>query len=178
MNLQAVSASVKTDKRKIALIPILAGMLIWNLTGTSNDRGSVSGDVTVSAEQKLTEAESLIRQLERNRQHVSQKNWPALELGDIVDFDPFSLVGTLAERSGVIPDADVLAAQATTADGDVSDTPEPEEPGANPVRAVAIGKNGAAALVDSRIVRVGDELEAGIRVVAIERNAIVVEVVK
>ncbi len=123
MNLQAVSASVKTDKRKIALIPILAGMLIWNLTGTSNDRGSVSGDVTVSAEQKLTEAESLIRQLERNRQHVSQKNWPALELGDIVDFDPFSLVGTLAERSGVIPDADVLAAQATTADGDVSDTP-------------------------------------------------------
>ena len=56
-------------------------------------------------------------------------------------------------------------------------TPKPIEPGANPVRAVTIGRNGAAALVDSRIVRVGDELEAGIRVVAIERNAIVVEMV-
>ena len=178
MNLQAANSSGKIDKRKIALIPILVGVLIWNLSGSGNDRSSVSVDATASSEQKLTEAESLIRQLERNRQNVSEKNWPAFELGDIIEFDPFSLVGTLAERSGVISDAERLAAQSATAAGASGDeNPEPKEPDENPVRAVAIGRNGAAALIDSRIVRVGDELEAGIRVVAIERNAIIVEMV-
>jgi hypothetical protein len=177
MNLQAANASGKPDKRKMALIPILVGVLIWNLSGSGDDRSSVGVDTPESSEQKLTEAESLIRQLQGNRQNVSQKNWPAFELGDIVDFDPFSLTGTLAERSGIIPEAE-LAAQSATANGASGiATPKPIEPGANPVRAVTIGRNGAAALVDSRIVRVGDELEAGIRVVAIERNAIVVEMV-
>ena len=178
MNLQSFSASGKTNKRKMALIPVLVGVLIWNLTGSGDERGSMSVDASVSSEQKLTEAESLIRQLERNRQNVSQKNWPALELSDIIHFDPFSLAGTLAERSGVVSDAELLAAQTESADGEpVDEKSEPKEPNENPVRAVAIGKNGAAALIDSRIVRVGDELEAGIRVVAIERNAIVVEMV-
>lgn len=178
MNLHTASASGKTDKRKMALVPVLAGVLIWNLTGSGDDRGSVSVDASASSAQKLTEAESLIRQLERNRQNVSQKNWPALELSDIIHFDPFSLAGTLAERSGVVSDAELLATQQASADGEsVDESSESKEPNENPVRAVAIGKNGAAALIDSRIVRVGDELEAGIRVVAIERNAIVVEMV-
>lgn len=178
MTLQNSKESAKTDKRKMALIPVLAGVLIWNLTGSDDDRSSISVDASASSAQKLTEAESLIRQLERNRQNVSQKNWPAFELSDIIDFDPFSLTGTLAERSGVVSDAELLAAQTATADGVAGDDKiESKEPDVNPVRAVAIGKNGAAALIDSRIVRVGDELEAGIRVVAIERNAIVVEMV-
>lgn len=173
------AASLTTDKRKIALIPILTGILIWNLSGSGDqaDSGATDNSATQSVEM-LTEADGLSRQLRSNQNRALLKNWPQFELEDMVKFDPFALSGALAERSG-LQDAERLLASQPEATSKISpDTPD-ETPDSmkNPVRAVAIGQHGAAALIDSRIVRVGDQLEEGIRVVAIERNAIIVEMV-
>ena len=179
MNLRTASPNSKTDKRKIALIPVLAGFLIWNLTSAGgNAHGDAAVDFVEQSEQTLTEAEGLIRQLRQSQDRASQKNWPQFNLNDVVKFDPFSLAGTLAERSGVLAAEQLLAAQTETGlDLSVDTVVKEPDPSENPVRAVTIGRNGAAALIDSRIVRVGDELEEGIRIVAIERNAIVVEMI-
>lgn len=179
MKLQTSKPSGQTDKRKMALIPVLAAFLIWNLTSSDDNsrQGSASESVSRTA-QTLTEAEAMIAQLKKNQERAEQKNWPHFELNDVLEFDPFSLAGTLAERSGVQPAEQLVAAADTAASNPSADSPPTEpDPKENPVRAVAIGRHGAAALVDSRIVRVGDEVEEGIRIVAIERNAIVVEMI-
>lgn len=174
MKLQSSNSS---DKRKIALIPILVGILLWNLSGSGEDV-KTADRVVENSEKTLTEAESLIQQLKKSKEQASQKNWPAFDLDEVVEFDPFSLVGTLAERSGLETNADLLKEESVADSESSAEAAESsDDPIENPLRAVAIGKNGAAALIDSRIVRVGDELEDGIRIVAIEQNAIVVEMV-
>ena len=173
------AASLTTDKRKMALIPILVGILIWNLSGSGDHAGSgATADSATQSAQTLTETDGLSRQLRSNQNRALLKNWPPFELEDMVKFDPFSLTGALAERSG-LQDAEQLLASQPKAESKISPGTPDENPDSsqNPVRAVTIGQNGAAALVDSRIMRVGDQLEDGIRIVAIERNAIIVEMI-
>tara|TARA_R110002072_G_scaffold243821_2_gene403072 strand:- start:49542 stop:50078 length:537 start_codon:yes stop_codon:yes gene_type:complete len=174
------AASLTTDKRKVALIPVLVGILIWNLTSSSDKAGSGAADNSATlSEQTLTEADGLIRQLRSSQDRTQRKNWPQFELEDMVKFDPFSVSGALAERSG-FQAAEQLIASQPEAESHLSPdaADEKADPIENPVRAVTIGRNGAAALIDSRIMRVGDQLEEGIRIVAIERNAIIVEMVE
>lgn len=172
---------LKNDKPtaawKIALVPLLLIGLVWNVTRSSEDippvaagdRSIVPDTATESPSDVLSVAD-VLRELERTRQADEAR--PALSLEEIVRHDPFAMVGELASRAGLSTASVAIADGLRTADPEVAAETRTLT---TPVKAVLNGPNGAVALVDSRIVRVGDFLEPHMRVVAIESDAIVVE---
>jgi hypothetical protein len=137
---------------------------------------SSEGDAT-SAPPKLTEVKESLDEssqpkslAEKHEQERRSRTWPKRNLAQIAQHDPFSLTGELRARS-------TKAIVAQFAQGVSPETANERPTLKNPVQAIIHGPKGAAAIVENRIVRVGDFVEPGVRVVAIEHNAIVVQIV-
>lgn len=175
-------ASQSTPVWKLALIPVLLIGLIWNLTRSHDDGDVPPLAAQTSSEQPSNESgdspsevsvEVVLQQLRETRNAETFR--VAMTLEDMEQHDPFSSGGELAQLTGESSSSD--SAVGSFGNGNDSGL-EATRTLTAPVQAVMHGPRGAVALVDSRFVRVGDFLEPDVRVVAIESNAIVVELAR
>jgi hypothetical protein len=159
-------------KWKIAIIPVLVGVLAWRLFGSSGlDEPSKVKQLAevedLSGDSK--EPKSLLQQLKEERR---SRTWPKRDLAEIAQHDPFALTGELKQLSTEV--IALVQNNPTTEAPLVAEEPTLK----SPVQAIIHGPNGAAAIVENKIVRVGDFVDGGFQVVAIESNAIVVQAVQ
>lgn len=170
------SAPKATPAWKIALVPVLAIVLVWNLASPSKQPLDAATDEQTASDVVApeTSAEVVTATLLKQR-HLQQPDWPTVDARTIAEFDPFALSGELAERSIATPPV-VEAAEPVAAAEAAQKQQQIEEAIARlNVQGIFKGSNGPAALVDSRIVRIGDEIEPGLRIVEITASGIVVE---
>ena len=170
---EEAASTTPTPKWKIALIPILAATLIWNLSGSGTGSSNASPefaaeDTNASVSSGAARLDSLVESL---------PPWPQFSLEQLVKHDPFALNGELKSLTSklnptVASELDEGSIQPT---GGARMTLD-ELSKKNPVTAVIDGPRGRAAIIDSRIVRVGDVLEDGIRVVGIQKSGVIVEI--
>jgi hypothetical protein len=177
----------RTPIWKVALIPVLLIGLVWNVTRGTDVVPVLAAiaeptESDVSKSNRVLSVTEVLQELQETR--LAEKSRSPLQLTRIIEFDPFSRVGELAKKYGItdtpahtvdipIPISDIAPSPATPTD------PVESAPATyvvtNPVKAVLNGPHGAVALIDSRIVRVGDYLEPNVRIVAIQSDAVVVE---
>ncbi len=171
--LETPEAATPTPRWKIALIPLLAATLVWNLS-TSN--GSHGGS---EAEESAANTDSGPGDFSAERGHPPVEKaqpWPEFPLERIVARDPFAMSGELLART-----EDSAAQVVATTSTDDFNQPEKtrgsleELSASNPVTAVIDGPLGRAAIVDSKVVHIGDVLEDRFRIVDILKSGIVVE---
>ncbi len=134
---------------------------------------------------KVESASSLDSSLalsELHRDQFDTKSWPAIASETIAEFDLFSLSGELEQRSTVTPVPEKSQAVASI-DKDQTEQQIQDSLSNLQLQGIFNGRNGPAfngrndpaALIDSRIVRIGDEINPGLRVVQITASGIVVE---
>lgn len=187
-----------TARWKIAAIPVLSLILLWTLTHRPTDSGpdapadtemteADSAQPAPAASTELTaDAGSPASATPENQQVAIppepriDRNWAVTSLHDVTAFDPFTLRGALEERAALAPPtapaiADASPEPPAAADASVS-APQPEyDVSQYRLQAVFNSPRGPAAIVDSRIVRIGDELEPGLRIVRITPSGLIVE---
>ncbi|MBM3966953.1 MAG: hypothetical protein FJ308_18095 [Planctomycetes bacterium] len=142
---------MKSPKVKYAPIPVLAAILGYILT---REDGDYLEPTSLNANQKINVSTK-----------IAPVEWPVFSLEEIAMLEPFQTLKQLEglqERGGAVG-IDPLAIDARTSDV----TREPVE-----VRAIFQTPNGAAALLGDRIVRVGDVLEDGRRVIAVHPHGV------
>lgn len=169
-----------TPAWKIALIPVLLIGLVWNLMRDTDTvpevvAGDQPGARVASGPDRVPSVQDVLVQLERTRQAEQARS--TLPLEKVLKHDPFALSGRLAEQSGLTSVVESVASSSPRMPGKPQTTASAPRTRVlkNVVKALLNGPRGPAALVDSRIVRVGDFLEPDVRVVAIQADAIVVE---
>lgn len=180
--------ATRTPIWKVALIPVLLIGLIWNVTRDTDDVAVVAASAEpttsdASESNRVLTVADVLQELRETR--LAEKSRSPLQLTRIIEFDPFSRVGELAKKNSGIaniptPTADIATPTVTIPPPRATPTDPVESALAtyvatNPVKAVLNGPHGAVALIDSRIVRVGDYLEPNVRIVAIQSDAVVVE---
>ncbi len=167
-----------TPAWKIALIPILTIVLLWNLsTGDEEPLGAATVAETADETGSTNSLDSSPAPSELQPAPFDTKPWPAVDSETIAEFDPFALSGELEQRS-TVPSAPELPQPVAAIDEKQSEQRIQEALSHLQLQGIFNGKNGPAALIDSRIVRVGDEIKPGLRVVQITASGIVVEPVE
>ena len=178
------SATSRAPAWKIALIPLLTIVLVWNLSpGDQEPLEAATAAEKTAAENTAAEntaeaastasLDSVREEPGRNFRHFDTKPWPAVDSQSIAEFDPFALAGELAQRS-TLPSA-VEKPLAAAIDEDLTAQQIEETLSNLQLQGILNGSNGPAALVNSRIVRIGDEIKPGLRVVEITSAGIVME---
>ncbi len=184
-----MSVTSRTPAWKIALIPLLTIVLVWNLSaGDQKPLEATTAAENTAAENTAAEKTAAEKTAEtvstasldsareepgRNFRHFDANPWPAVDSAKIAEFDPFALDGELAQRS-ILPSA-VEKPLAAAIDEDLTAQQIEETLSNLQLQGILNGSNGPAALVNSRIVRIGDEIQPGLRVVEITSAGIVVE---
>ncbi len=160
---------------KIALIPLLTMVLVWSLA--TGDKDSLDA-ATVAATADEAGVTNLLGSVPESPDvslpGFDTKTWPAVDSESIADFDPFALSGALEQRS-TVPPAPESPHPVAAIDAKQSEQRIQEALSQLQLQGIFNGKNGPAALVDSRIVCIGDEIKPGLRVVQITASGIVVE---
>ena len=172
------TASRPTPAWKIALIPILTIVLVWNLS--TGDKKPLEAATVADTADKAVVTNSLDSSPALSEPQPAQfatKPWPAVNSETIAEFDPFALSGELEQRS-TVPAAPEESQAVTSIDEDQTEQQIQEALSHLQLQGIFKGRNGAAALIDSRIVRIGDEIKPGLRVVQITASGIVVEPVE
>ncbi len=173
------SAKPATPIWKIALVPVLAIVLAWNLLIPSKQPLDAAATEQTASEVAASEtSDEIVPTKPMKVLQQDQRAWPTISADTIAEFDPFALSGELAQRS--IATLPVIASAAPVTDADAAQKQQQikEAVARLNVQGIFKGSNGPAALVDSRIVRIGDEIEPGLRIVQITASGIVVEPVK
>jgi hypothetical protein len=169
------AASRPTPAWKIALIPILTIVLVWNLS--TGDKESLDAATVVETADEADVANSLGSVPESpdvGLPRFDTKPWPVVDSESIAEFDPFALSGALEQRSTVPASAESPQPVAAI-DEKQSEQRLQEALSQLQLQGVFNGGNGPAALIGKRIVRIGDEIKPGLRVVQITASGIVVE---
>ena len=147
---------------KLALIPVLGLILVAIAFQPAKTEG-VPATAATSPLSAANSAAALNQAAEGGR-----PNWPEMRLEDLVACNPFE------PRSVPVPQE--LPATAPTAESNPDHAPaEPPPHTPGQLQAIYHDARGAAAIVDSQIVRVGDVLEDGSRIVAITSQGLELE---
>lgn len=142
---------MKSPKVKYALIPVLAAILGYVLTREDRD---YLESASLSANQKVNVSTK-----------IAPVEWPMFSLDEIAMLEPFQ---TLKQLEGLAEAGGAVGIESLPIDGAASElTRGPVE-----VRAIFQTPNGAAALLGNRVIRVGDVLEDGRRVIAIHPHGV------
>ncbi len=163
-----------TPAWKIALVPILAIVLVWNLASPSTrtlDATIAEPSDPEDATIKTTGPHLAAAPFELPQPQL--KTWPTLDADTIAGFDPFALSGALAQRSIVVAPTHRVKEHVAESEATREKTQLEEAARQLNVQGIFKGSSGVAALVDSRIVRIGDEIEPGLRIVQITPTGIV-----
>lgn len=152
---------------KIALIPvlglILAGVVFWPGDKAGLPAAAVTHPPAAVKPSAAQPADS----------DGTRPSWPAIRFEDLVAFNPL-------EPRGAPVSAQTLAAttddEYSDEEADAEETPVAQPPTVSrQLQAIYQDARGAAAIVDSRIVRVGDLLDDGSRVSAITAEGVLLE---
>jgi hypothetical protein len=176
-----------TPPWKIAMIPLLGLGLLFVLWPSSSEPSADSAAATVTPEASapaVTASPPVQEKASAPANSGLPKKWPVMELASILQHDPFAQPTALDKvAAGVVPSSSSDPEQ-PPAEAEPVESPEHQKRVAEwlvalkqkQVSAVFVSPRGASALVDSKVVREGDVLEEGIRVVAISAAGIVVRI--
>ncbi len=185
-----VDSHDSSQRRKVALIPmlgiVLIGVVFWpaNEENTSSGKNGSTNSDSEALEAAALGSNAVATEAEANR---SKKVWPRIALAEILSFDPFSLPLSfssqpVADKSASDVDSDRQAATAKTAAApDETDDLErleqlKESLERHTVSVIYYSEQGAVALIDSKLVREGDLLADGVRVLKIGPKGVIVEI--
>ena len=169
------ATSPRTPVWKLALIPILATILIWTLSSSADEPlDSVAAAETTADPNSADLLGSPPAQREFRNSGPASRPWPAVDHRTIAEFDPFTLTGELEQRSTLPPAAQEPHEVAALAE-DHNEQQITKALSEVQLQGIFNGQQGPVALVDSRMVRIGDEIKPGLRVVEITSDGIVVE---
>ena len=172
------AARLTTPAWKIAVIPLLTIVFRWSLSTGDEESLEVATVAETSVEvESASSLDSSLALSELHREQFDVKPWPAIASETIAEFDPFSLSGELEQRSTVTPVPEKSQAVASI-DEDQTEQQIQDSLSNLQLQGIFNGRNGPAALIDSRIVRIGDEINPGLRVVQITASGIIVEPVE
>lgn len=176
--LESVRRSVGQAARwKLILIPVLACVLILRITFAVGVFGQSDDDTATTEQSESLDVQAgtalkLLAQL-RNVKKSSGNQLDELSLERVLNYDPFSLQGLLKERSEIPKTIDAMLSAGDSKDDEES---ADDSPGvAHEIKAIIDGPRGRAVLIGSRILRAGDTIEEGLRIVEIQTDGIIVD---
>lgn len=171
----------RTDQMKRVLIPVLTLVLLFVLFRTDDSEPSETSEAESTTEAENSPVETTAPDSGFDMPAVVRR-WPQVELPALLKFDPFTLPAALR----------ISSQAASVNEKPASDVQEQEEAERQiererlVARAAALlqknvsvvyqNESGTVALIDSRPVRVGDQLEEGIRIVEISPKGIVLQI--
>jgi hypothetical protein len=170
---QASRSKIPWERAKLALIPVLllvlAGVLYW----PSDDSAAESVPTLVTQPAVPSLGQSTTHPANATKPKI---RWPEYSLNEVIAFSPFDPLPMDEGTQAALASADSV--QPSDAGGAL---PSPSQPTTKTLKAEtlqAIYHDGrtAVALINSRLVRPGDLLEEGVRVVEITSAGVVVEV--
>lgn len=136
----------KSPKLKLAMIPFLASLLGWVLMRDSDN-------LPPPAELASMNRESLVST-------TKQVEWPEFEVEEIALLQPFQTLKQLEALRA----AEMSSGSEAVDPSDIAQAPQPE---VLQVRAIFQNHTGATAILGDQVIRVGDVLPNGKRVIAI-----------
>lgn len=173
------------EKLKLGAIPVLAIVMYFVLTSPSDDVGASAAKVKgatppdpdpAAGEQPPTDPTKFVR----------TRSLPEQSLTAILQHDPFAFPTALLPPAPVEQTSDAEVAPVSV-EPVVEQQVIPDQGVATPQKLAALQRHrvtmflrdrqGPAAVIDQRVVHVGDLLEEGIRVVEISPSGVVLEVV-
>jgi len=184
-----VDSQDSSQRRKIALIPVLGILLIGAVFWPANEENTSSGEnsSTNSDSAQPEAATNGSNAVETGTEAIrSPKVWPRIALAEILSFDPFSLPKSFSSQldadesaSEVDPNQQAAVAE-TIATPDETDELErldqlKESLEQHTVSVIYYSEQGAVALINSKLVREGDLLVDGVRVLKIGPKGVIVE---
>jgi hypothetical protein len=153
---------------KLALIPVLGSVLCYLIFGQRNKQ-PLDPAPAVVATVDSNRAETKLSMKATDRDAAFRSEWPSFQLADFSNVDPF-------DRRTLFPEPNLVA---TVTDPEPSETERLVSTASSlaarrlellKIQAVFQTPDGVAALVNDRIVRVGDRLEDGSEVIEISTD--------
>lgn len=153
---------------KLALVPVLSiGLLValWQQPKPADDPAT-----TVPAEIPLvtTTAETPAAQT-----NLKKSAWPKARLEEVLAFNPFEAQHTVELAEGA--EADAIGAGSNSTIAHPGDKSRPRLVASGKLQAIFVDAQGAAAILDSQVIHVGDALPSGGRVLEITSDGIMLE---
>ena len=164
-----MKAKSTADYVKLGLIPLLLGVLYCVIPRDNKETAATESSQQSAAKSNATAP----REVQRTSTQVditSLSAWPAFRSDDFADMDPF-------DRRMIVPEVlePTVSNESSISDHEilVSNLARPEREPLK-IQAVFESPKGIVALVDDRVIQVGDQLEDGSKVIEITRDQIVV----
>jgi hypothetical protein len=158
-----------TNNLKIALIPILGLILVYLVMRNPTDGEQTSVDPPVSV--SVTETPRSVLNQEPTRPPTKSQtkpfaqavsSWPKFEVDDLQNVDPFDRRALFPDPSEVTGSSDPTNTLVGTTDRSSADTLKPIK-----IQAIFQSPSGITALVENRVIHIGDRLADGSEVVGI-----------
>ena len=162
-----MKAKSTADYIKLGLIPLLLGVL-YCVIPNQNKESSTSESAKQSVATSNASAQGETNSTSPGIDKTPKMDWPTVRSQDFVDLDPF-------DRRMIIPEIMVSTETAENASPEllVSSLARPEREPLK-IQAVFESPKGIVAIVDDRVIQIGDQLEDGSKVIDITRDQIVV----
>lgn len=165
-----MSQAAVIQRGKILLVVGLAAVLLFVLFGDTKDGGSVAPAISLVSPDELP-PEGMLAGSEGMSLRAA---WPAVDLEILKSRCPFDPL-PIAAPEPPVPSEPLVAAPEPDEEAQTAEiAPPPPAPITVKVRAIYEQANERVALVDQKVVRVGD-LIAGARVIAITADEVVLE---
>jgi hypothetical protein len=164
---------LQTSYIKLASIPILGSVLLYLLIRNKPAEQTPAPNVVVASDVKVVESKPAIKPVAIDT--VVHSQWPVYQLRDFEDVDPFDRRALFPELAPVSNSNESVPSEP---DSLVNTTSVLVSQRLQQIKIQAVFQTpvGVAALVNDRIVNVGDRLEDGAEVVEIHPDHLVVSV--
>lgn len=166
------------DRIKLAAIPVLALVLLWVVTGGSEDEAPPPVALTQPAGTRPGDKPGQPARPARRPAAARPAPAPAFSLAEILAHDPFAVPKALAPPPPIPDEQDTqpVSIEAPLIDHESQARARREMLAQKRVSIIHHGPSGATAVIDSRAYREGDELADGVRIVKIRPDGVIVEV--
>jgi hypothetical protein len=173
----------------MALIPVLGLVLLFVLWPSSSEPSTDSAATAVAPEATASSATTSAPVQEAASGPATSssnqpKKWPVIELATILQHDPFAQLAALSETAVAGTPPSQPGGEQPSTEAETAASQELQKRlldrlaglKQKHVSALFVSQRGASALIDSKVVREGDLLEEGIRVVAIGTDGVVLRI--
>jgi hypothetical protein len=150
---------------RLLLIPVLCVVLLAVLCWPAAKQ-----DTSASAPLQTSE-DAVQKASELPSTKTKRPEWPVATLSDVVAFDPFQPLNSLATVAPIEVQDNEPIDNINSNDDDALEKPK----SVVALQAIYFDKRGAAAILDSRVVRVGDVLANGSKVVGIHAQGVTLD---
>ena len=164
---QTQKRSKAIERAKIALVPVLAGVL-GVVVLQNGDHAATPAPTTVAAPARRSAVET---STQAALLQVRQRSWPDVELNEILSRNPFALPSTSGSEK-TAPVSDDVSPPPDVIDQEILLSIESLN-----LQAIYESDSGRSALVGTRVLHVGDRLGENLRVSDIRPDGVVIEIV-